>query len=98
MPHVMSVEMEEISHITESLTIDDLEEELQEMIGPSVTPTSSDDEEEVEIYHSEEDLIDQGILFDPDWPPGEDIHQWAVPGPLELVIVNPVGAPPVESD
>ena len=49
-PRVMSVEMEEISHMTESLTIDDPEEELQEMIGPSVTPTSSDDEEEVEIY------------------------------------------------
>ena len=68
------------------------------MIGPSVTPTSSDDEEEVEIYLHEEDLIDQGILFDPDWPPGEDIHQWVVPGPPEVVMTNLVGAPPVESD
>ena len=45
-PRVMSVDMREISRITGNLTIDDLEE-LQEMIGPSVTPASSDDEEEM---------------------------------------------------
>ena len=71
-PRVMSIEMEEISRMTENLTIDD-PEELQEMIGPSVTPASSDDEEEMEIHLREEDLIDQGVSFDPDWPPGEDI-------------------------
>ena len=74
-PRVMSVEMEEISRVTESLTIDD-QKELQETIGPSVTPVSSDDEGEVEIYLHEDDLIDQGIPLDPDWPLGEDIHQW----------------------
>ena len=68
------------------------------MIGPSMTPASSNDEEEMEIHLCEEDLIDQGVLFDPDWPPGEDIDQWVVRGSPELVIENPIDAPQVESD
>ena len=68
------------------------------MIRPSITPASRNDEEEIEIHLHEEDLIDHRALFDPDWPPGWDVYQWAVRGPPELVIVNPVGAPQVESD
>ena len=77
---VMSSEMEEISRMTESVVIND-RGEPQAMIGPSVTPASSDDEEEMEIHLCEENLIDQGVSFDPDWPPGEDIDQWVVRGP-----------------
>ena len=89
--------MEEISCITESLVIGD-REEPQAMIGPSVTPTCPDDEEKMEIHLREEDLIDQGVLFDPDWLPGENIDQWVVQGPPELLTVNPAGAPQVDSD
>ena len=94
---VMSSEMEEISRMTESLVISD-REEPQAMIGPSMTPASSDVEEEMEIHLREEDLIDHGVLFDPDWPPGEDIDQWVVRGSPELLIDNPANAPQVESD
>ena len=83
--------------MTENLTIND-PEELQEMIGPSVTPASSDDEEEMEIHLREEDLINQGESFDPDWPPGKDIDRWVVRGSPELVIENLADAPQVESD
>ena len=96
-PRVMSSEMEEISRMTESLVISD-REESQTMIGPSVTPASSNDEEEIEIHLHEEDLIDQRVLFDPDWSSGEDIDQRVVRGSPELVIDNPVDAPHVESD
>ena len=73
-PRVMSVEMEEISRMTGSEVISD-QGEPQGMIRPSATPASSDDEEEIEIHLREEDLIDQGVSFDPDLPPGEDIDQ-----------------------
>ena len=81
-----------------SLVIGDWEES-QAMIGPSVTPASPNDEDEMEIHFRKEDLIDHRKLFDPDWPPGWDgNYQWVVQGPPELVIDNPEGAPWVGSN
>ena len=61
------------------------------------TPANPDDEEEIEIHLHMKDMINHVVMFDLDWLPGEDINQWVVPGHLELVIVNPVGALQVNS-